>query len=86
MELVLYDPRPDSPTRGQTCKIALTEFNRKIINIPKFVWHADHNIGSRDAVVINFPTRHYDHRNPDKFRLPINTDLIPHKFEGAKGF
>jgi len=52
------------------------------VNVPKFVWHADRNIGTSDAVVINFPTIQYDHSNPDKYRLPLDTDLIPHKFDG----
>jgi hypothetical protein len=51
-----------------------------IVNVPINVWHADHNIGDRDAVVVNFPTTPYDHAAPDKWRLPIDTPLIPHAF------
>ena len=85
MALVLFDPRPDSATYGEVCKIMLSEHHRRIVNVPKFVWHADHNIGSKDIVVVNFPTMPYDHENPDKYRLPIDTDLIPYSFEGARG-
>lgn len=80
MELVLYDPRPGSPTEGEVCKIVLSEENRFIVNVPRNVWHADYNIGARDVVVVNFPTMQYDHANPDKYRLPIDTDLIPYRF------
>jgi dTDP-4-dehydrorhamnose 3,5-epimerase len=86
MELVLFDPRPESPTRGEVCRIVLSEMNRRIVNVPRNVWHADHNIGSTDVVVINFPTAAYDHANPDKYRLPIDTPLIPHTFAGARGW
>jgi dTDP-4-dehydrorhamnose 3,5-epimerase len=86
MELVLFDPRPDSPTCGEVCSVTLSAYNRRIVNVPRNVWHADHNIGATDVLVVNFPTRLYDHGNPDKFRLPIDTDLIPHKFPGAKGY
>jgi dTDP-4-dehydrorhamnose 3,5-epimerase len=85
MELVLYDARPDSATRGEVCTITLSEQHRCLVNVPRNVWHADHNIGSTDAVVMNFPTIPYDHANPDKYRLPINTDLIPHSFGNAIG-
>lgn len=85
MELVLFDVRPESSTCGQVCRIVLSEYNRRIVNIPRFVWHADHNIGARDALVVNFPSQPYDHANPDKYRLPIDTPLIPHKFPGARG-
>jgi dTDP-4-dehydrorhamnose 3,5-epimerase len=80
MELVLYDPRPDSPTCGEVCTIVLSEYDRCIVNIPVHVWHADRNIGSRDVVAVNFPTIQYDHTDPDKLRLPIDTPLIPHQF------
>ena len=85
MELVLFDPRPDSATSGEVCRIVLSEFNRRIVNVPKWVWHADHNIGSKDVVVVNFPTVAYNHDNPDKYRLPIDTDLIPYRFPTARG-
>lgn len=86
MELVLYDPRPESPTRGEVCRLVLSEHNRQIVNVPRNVWHADHNIGSKDVVVVNFPTMAYDHANPDKYRLPIDTPLIPYSFAGARGW
>ena len=86
MEVVLYDPRPESSTYGDVCRIVLSEHQRSIVNIPRNVWHADHNIGSKDLVVVNFPTSPYDHANPDKYRLPIDTDLIPYSFGDAKGW
>jgi dTDP-4-dehydrorhamnose 3,5-epimerase len=86
MELVLFDPRPDSPTCGQVCRIVLSEHRRSLVNVPRNVWHADHNIGLKDVVVVNFPTIPYDHSNPDKYRLPIDTDLIPYSFHGARGW
>jgi dTDP-4-dehydrorhamnose 3,5-epimerase len=86
MELVLYDPRPASSTFGEVCKIVLTAHHRRLVNVPRNVWHADHNIGATDALVVNFPTMQYDHASPDKYRLPIDSDLIPHKFPGARGY
>jgi dTDP-4-dehydrorhamnose 3,5-epimerase len=86
MEIVLYDVRPESPTCGQVSKIVLSEANRGLVNIPQSVWHADHNIGTRDVIVVNCPTQAYDHANPDKYRLPIDTPLIPYSFPGARGW
>lgn len=86
MMLVLYDVRPGSPTFGEICKIVLSEHRRRIVNVPKNVWHADHNIGGKDVVVVNFPTAAYDHAKPDKYRLPIDTPLIPHSFGNAYGW
>ena len=86
LEVVLYDVRPDSPTNGLLSRVVLSQFDRRLINIPAGIWHADHNIGTTDAVFVNFPTQPYDHANPDKYRLPINTDEIPHRFENASGW
>jgi dTDP-4-dehydrorhamnose 3,5-epimerase len=86
LEVVLYDERPDSPTRGLVSKIVLSEYRRRLMNIPAGVWHADRNIGNKDAVVVNFPTIPYDHADPDKYRLPLNTDQIPYKFDNPQGW
>jgi dTDP-4-dehydrorhamnose 3,5-epimerase len=86
MLLVLYDPRPDSATYGEVCEIVLTEKRRRILNIPKLVWHAQQNVGSTDVLLLDFPTEPYNHDNPDKVRLPPDTPLIPYSFGGAPGW
>ena len=86
LKLVLFDPRPHSSTYGEVCEIWLTEYDRKVVSIPRFVWHADHNVGSTDVVAVNFPTTPYDHSNPDKYRLPVDTDLIPYQFPVGSGW
>jgi dTDP-4-dehydrorhamnose 3,5-epimerase len=86
MELVLFDPRPTSSTCGKVGKIMMSEHHRCLVNIPTNVWHADHNIGTKDVVVIDMPTVPYNHENPDKWRLPIDTPLIPYSFGNARGW
>ena len=85
MELVLFDPRPESGTCGEICRIVLTGRERSIVNVPANVWHADHNIGTGEVVVVNFPTIPYNHQSPDKYRLPLDTPLIPYSFGNARG-
>ena len=85
MEVVLYDERPDSPTNGLVSRVILSEYRRRLMNIPAGVWHADRNLGDKD-VVVNFPTIQYDHSSPDKYRLPLDTDRIPFRFENARGW
>lgn len=86
VEMVLYDPRPESPTKGLINKIYLSESHRRLMNIPAGVWHANRNVGLKDAVVVNFPTICYDHTDPDKYRLPLDTDEIPYKFHNPQGW
>jgi dTDP-4-dehydrorhamnose 3,5-epimerase len=85
MELVVYDERPDSPTQGLVASVVITEYRRQLVNVPAGVWHADRNIGSKDVVVINFPSRPYDHGNPDKYRLPLDSERIPYRFRDPRG-
>jgi dTDP-4-dehydrorhamnose 3,5-epimerase len=86
MEIVMYDARPDSPTKGLVGKVVLSEHQRRLVNIPAGIWHANHNIGTKDAVVVNFPTQPYDHADPDKYRLPLDTDQIPYSFDNRQGW
>lgn len=81
VELVLYDDRANSATRGQVFKIYLSHYNRRLVNIPAGVWHANRNVGEGEAVIISCPTTFYDHDNPDKFRLPLDNDVIPFRFD-----
>jgi dTDP-4-dehydrorhamnose 3,5-epimerase len=79
LELVLYDARPDVETSGLEARLFLSELRRQLVTIPSGVWHAERNIGRTDVVIVNFPTIQYDHTNPDKYRLPFDTDELPVK-------
>jgi len=77
LELVFFDGRADSATAGQEARLVLSSLHRKLVTIPRGVWHAERNIGERDVRVVNFPTIMYDHANPDKYRLPLDTEELP---------
>ena len=85
-ELILYDVRPESATSGQVTQVRLTETRRGLLLIPPFVWHATRNRGESEVVIVNFPTMAYDHDDPDKWTLPLDTPLIPFSFEGVPGW
>jgi dTDP-4-dehydrorhamnose 3,5-epimerase len=86
VKIVLYDDRLNSPTYRQINEICLGERNRGLVVIPRGVYHAIQNIGSSDALFFNLPTRPYDHAHPDKYRLPLDTDLIPYRFASGLGW
>lgn len=77
---VLYDDREGSATRGRLNELFFDEHNRSLLRIPRGVWHAVQNVGGTDSVMVNHPTEPYDYENPDKTRLPIDTDRIPFRF------
>ena len=85
-KIVLYDAREDSPTRGALEEIHLGERRRGLLRIPCGVYHAVENIGDCDLLFINLPTRAYRHEDPDKYRLPLDTPLIPYRFAIRRGW
>jgi dTDP-4-dehydrorhamnose 3,5-epimerase len=86
MQVVFYDDRESSPTRGLVSSVVLSEHRRRLMNIPAGIWHANRNIGDKDTIVVNFPTIPYDHADPDKYRLPLDTEEIPYTWPDPKGW
>jgi dTDP-4-dehydrorhamnose 3,5-epimerase len=79
--VALFDDRSESPTYGMLNVFVMSDRNRGLLIIPKGVFHALKNIGNDDAHFMNLPTRPYDHKDPDKYRLPLKNDFIPFSFD-----
>jgi dTDP-4-dehydrorhamnose 3,5-epimerase len=56
IKLVLFDERPDSPTRGEVQEIYLGESNYCLVTVPPMVWNGFKGIGDRMALVANCAT------------------------------
>jgi dTDP-4-dehydrorhamnose 3,5-epimerase len=85
LKLVLYDDRPDSPTHRMVNELVFSEVNRSLVLVPPRVYHAVHNVGSTDGLMISFPSHPYRHQDPDKYTLPLENDLIPYTFDSGLG-
>lgn len=77
-QYVLYDDRADSPTHRLVQEVNIDEHGRSMLIIPKGVYHAVRCVSSTDLIMVNLPTQLYDHANPDKYRLPLQNDVIPY--------
>ncbi|MBI2303413.1 MAG: dTDP-4-dehydrorhamnose 3,5-epimerase family protein [Chloroflexi bacterium] len=78
VKVVLYDPREDSPTRGQVEEYFLGENNPILLKIPVLVIHGYKTIGLEPSLLLNFPTRPYNPAQPDEYRLPWDSPDIPY--------
>jgi len=78
VKLVLYDPRKDSPTRGEVNEFFLGEHNPQLVQIPKLVLHGFKCVGVEEAIVINCPTEVYRYDTPDEFRLDPFSPEVPY--------
>ncbi|PYJ72186.1 MAG: hypothetical protein DME75_05715 [Verrucomicrobia bacterium] len=68
-----------------TVKVVLYD-NRPLMVIPAYVFHAHHNVGQTEALFISMPTRIYNHESPDVYRLPLDNNTIPYRFEQRMGW
>lgn len=68
IRVVLYDGRVHSPTYDRFAVFNFTPESPGLLRIPAGVWHANQNWGDYEGLVLVFPTRPYDHANPDKYR------------------
>jgi dTDP-4-dehydrorhamnose 3,5-epimerase len=75
--LSLYDSRVASPTCGAVNVFHFGSHERALVRVPAGVYHAVRNVGTDEVVFVNLPSLPYNHEDPDKHRLPPDTDLIP---------
>jgi dTDP-4-dehydrorhamnose 3,5-epimerase len=81
VRVVLFDGRKGSPSFGALQQIHFGPTDPSLVRIPPGVWHADQNYGDEDAEILNFPTRRYEHANPDKYRVDPHSGEIPFDWE-----
>ena len=43
------------------------------------MFHAVKNVGHSAALFINLPSRPYQHADPDKYRVPIDGEVVPYR-------
>lgn len=69
-QVVLYDMRDGSPTKGETNVFYLGEDNPQIVVIPAGVAHGYRVLGTSPAVIVYLTTESYNPQSPDEFRIP----------------
>jgi len=79
IKAVLYDDRPDSPTRGRLNEFFLAPERPRLVVIPPAVFHGLQALGG-PATFVNYFDREYEYENPDEYRLPPDTPEIPYRW------
>jgi dTDP-4-dehydrorhamnose 3,5-epimerase len=85
MKIVLYDSRPESPTRGEVNEFFMGELNPLLIRIPPGVLHGMKAIGSEPGYVVNCPTEPYNRDEPDEHRVDPHENDIPYDWARKDG-
>jgi dTDP-4-dehydrorhamnose 3,5-epimerase len=81
IHIVLFDAREHSPTYGKINEFRYGEPRQALVCVPPGVWHGARNFGSSNAVLLNAVDHAYEYEDPDHWRLPIDTDKIPFRFD-----
>lgn len=85
MKVVLYDNRPESPTRGEVNEFFMGDYNPMLLSIPNLIIHGFKCISRDEAIVINCPTEVYDYNNPDEYRIDPHNNDIPYNWSRKDG-
>lgn len=76
IKLVAYDPRPESPTRGEIMELYIGPEDYNLVTIPPGVWNGFQGIGLQDAIVANCAT--IPHEPEEIVRLDPFDPSIPY--------
>jgi dTDP-4-dehydrorhamnose 3,5-epimerase len=83
-QVVLYDLRDGSSTKGETNVYYMGEENPILLLIPKGVAHGYRVLGQKPAVIIYFTTESYQSDDPDEKRMDWNDPMIGFKWETSQ--
>jgi dTDP-4-dehydrorhamnose 3,5-epimerase len=77
IDLVIYDDRPDSTTRGGLFKYELGRPDHySLVHIPPLLWYGFQGLGQIPALIANCPDQPHDPSQAEK--IPSESDFIPH--------
>lgn len=83
LKVVLFDGREESSTFGRVSELFVGDARPTFVVIPPGVWHGLQNLGSADALILNYPTNAYRYDDPDHWRLPYDTEQIPYTWRAS---
>jgi dTDP-4-dehydrorhamnose 3,5-epimerase len=81
--LVLYDERPNSPTKGKVQVIELSLRKYSLVTIPPGVWNGFKCVGSQPALIVNCAS--HPHDPAEIARLNPFANHIPYSWGQCKG-
>ena len=83
IRFVLYDDRPNSPTRGEVQEMVLGPENYCLVTVPPMIWNGFKGLGSETSIVANCATIPHD---PEEIvrRDPMDS-TIPYDWTAASG-
>lgn len=80
IKFVLYDPRPESPTRGELQEVFMGPDNYCLVTVPPMVWNGFKGLGAQMSIVANCATEVHstdeiDRMNPFDPSIPYDWEI-----------
>ena len=80
IKFVLFDDRPDSPTRGEIQEFFISPENYMLVTVPPMIWNGFKGVGLQTAIVANCATlphtsEELERRSPNDLGIPYNWAL-----------
>lgn len=85
LRIVLYDAREESTTHERVSEYRFGAVRPALLVIPPGVWHGVQNISNESALLLNLVDSAYRYEDPDHWRLPLDTEKIPYRFDHTSG-
>ena len=79
IKLVLYDDRPQSPTRNELMELFIGDEQYALVTVPPLVWNGFKGIGTGPAIVANCATEPHDPAEIE--RLDPASPRIPYRWD-----
>jgi dTDP-4-dehydrorhamnose 3,5-epimerase len=86
IKLVIHDSRKSSSTKDEINEFFIGSHNPCLVKIPASCYHGWKCISSDESLVISIPTKPYNYKTPDEYRLdPHKNDVIPYDWNRKDG-
>ena len=77
IKFVLFDDRPDSPTRGEIQEFFISPENYMLVTVPPMIWNGFKCVGTNTSIVANCSTVPHSageiiRRSPEDSDIPYN--------------
>lgn len=80
MTLVLYDDRPDSPSRGMLNEFKLDEKEPVLVQFPPGIWHGFRSSGPGPLLLLHLNSNAFIESAPDEERIPPDDPRVPYRW------
>ena len=81
IKFVLFDDRPESPTRGELQEFFISPENYMLVTVPPLIWNGFKSVGTNASIVANCSTLPHNpdelqRRSPNDPDIPYNWELV----------